>query len=51
MDEIWKVVYGFMEFYGNWGLMYFEIVNDKIVILESYFVLVDFMIIDFGGKD
>lgn len=41
-DEIRKAAHGYMEFHGNRGFMHKEIVNDKIVVLESYVSPVDF---------
>ena len=39
--EIRKAAHGWMEFHRNRGLMHKEIVNDRIVVLESYTALVD----------
>lgn len=41
-DEIRRAAHGYMEFHGNRGFMHKEIVNDKIVVLESYVAPVDF---------
>lgn len=49
-DEIRKAAHGFMEHHGNRGLMHRELVNDKVVILESYLAPADFTLTDPMGK-